>query len=246
MKLLTRFDPRLKLPILLYGITTLFLPIKTVRLAILVAVVLLVSVATLRKQMVFPILSITPILVITLVVTPLLYTSGKPLWSIQERAILTTDGLEEALRLIARFTGITSLFALFHYTTSPGEFIATLRWYRLSYRASLVLNMITRFIPSLLQLYSRVDDAHRMRRSREFQQNSRLFRRVRTLIPTLTSVLILTLRRIEPLSMSLELRGIGSTTSRTNYHRLRQHRGLAIQFAIAILGMILLGYIIIR
>jgi energy-coupling factor transport system permease protein len=48
--------------------------------------------------------------------------------------------------------------------------------------------------------------------------------RIRNILPTLTSALVVTLRNIPALSMSLEARGFGSAVKRTQYHDLSAYR----------------------
>lgn len=144
--------------------------------------------------------------------------------------ILTTGGLEETGRLLCRFTGITICFALFYITTPAESFIASLRWFGLPFKAALVLNLTLRFIPSLFTLYQRVEDAHSLRRSGESAGGRGFFGRLKRLLPTLTSVLIQAVKRIAPLSMTLELRGIGAAGRRTSYIRLPRGKKVKFQF----------------
>jgi len=104
----------------------------------------------------------------------------------------------------------------------------------------LVLNLTLRFIPSLFDLYRRVEDAHSLRRAGEVNQGNSLFHRMGRLLPTLTSVLILSVKRIAPLSMTLELRGIGLKNKRTTYAGLPRHPRVVFEF---IGVLILLGII---
>ena len=100
-----------------------------------------------------------------------------------------------------------------------------------------MLNLTLRFIPSLFTLYRRVEDAHSLRRAGESSRGRGFFGRLGRLLPTLTSVLIQAVKRIAPLSMTLELRGVGGAGRRTSFVRLPRNRRTAVQFAGVLLFM---------
>ncbi|HRV24419.1 MAG TPA: hypothetical protein P5046_04290 [Sphaerochaeta sp.] len=60
--------------------------------------------------------------------------------------------------------------------------------------------------------------------------------KIRSLIPTLTSSLVLALRSIPTLALSLELRGYGRANKRTRYHDLSSYHRTFTDFLIS--GMI--------
>jgi energy-coupling factor transport system permease protein len=182
-------------------------------------------------------ISILPILILVALLTPFFFRQGAPVWQIRGTVLVTIRGLEETGRLLIRFTGITTVFALFYLTTPAEQFLSALEWYGLPFRAALVLNLTLRFIPSLFILYQRVEDAHSLRRAGELSGHSGFFRRFRNLLPTLTSVLIQAIKKIGPLSMTLELQGVGLPGPRTRFFRLPRFRDVALQFFFTFLGL---------
>lgn len=235
-----RFDPRGKIILLLILLITFFLPLKIEHLAIHLAVVAALTVIFLGiGNALRPLRLILPILILVLVLTPPFHREGPVLFSIRSFPILTAFGLLEALRLIVRFTGITLIFYLFMGTTDPDSLALAFRWFRLPFAISMVLSIAMEYIPTIRRLYNQVRDAHRLRlagetgeakpatssgRTRGKGKNKPRKRRGHRLaetIPILTSVLILSVRRIPTLAMALECRGVGRKNRRSSFHTLK-------------------------
>ena len=229
---LHRYDPRAKSLLLLAFLVLFFLPIRVGHLgAYLVAVAVLSCVFLGIRNTLRPIRLILPVLVLVLLLTPPFHREGSVLISIRGLTVLTVSGLLLALRLIIRFTGITMAFYLFIGTTDADELILAFRWFRLPYTVSLVLSLALGYIPTIRALYDQVRDAHRLRLAAEGEgadaaggrpQRRGLFKRVGEAVPALTSVLILSVRRIPTLAMALECRGVGRKNPRTSYHTLKR------------------------
>jgi energy-coupling factor transport system permease protein len=228
---LHRYDPRVKGLLLLAFLVLFFLPLRVWHLVIYLGLLVLLSVAFLGvPNTLRPIRLILPILVLVLLLTPPFYREGSPLITIRALTVVSVPGLLLALRLVVRFTGITLVFYLFIGTTDPDDLILAFRWFRLPYSVSLVLSLALGYIPTIRGLYDQVMEAHQLRMAEEGKivgvQAARrraggLFRRVREAIPVLTSVLILSVRRIPTLAMALESRGVGRRNPRTSYHNLK-------------------------
>jgi energy-coupling factor transporter transmembrane protein EcfT len=92
------------------------------------------------------------------------------------------------------------------------------------------LGIALQYIPTLRDLYLQVVDAHRLRSSGQQADGPRprgLLRKLRAdLLPVLTSVLIVAVRRITVLAMALEVRGVGLRVRRSSYARLPAGRSL--------------------
>ena len=237
-----RYDPRAKTLLLLAFLVLFFLPIRIGYLAAYLAVVVALSGVFLGiSNTLRPIRLILPILVLVLLLTPPFYREGSALLTVRGLTILSVSGLMLALRLIIRFSGITMAFYLFIGTTDPDDLILAFRWFRLPYAVSLVLSLALGYIPTILTLYDQVRDAHRLRLAVEGEggktaarpRKRGLFKRLREAIPVLTSVLILSVRRIPTLAMALECRGVGRKNPRTSYHTLKTGRALLRDGAIA-------------
>jgi energy-coupling factor transporter transmembrane protein EcfT len=175
--------------------------------------------------------------------------------SLRGFVLLSVPGLMETLRLIIRFTGITVLFYLFLGTTDQENLILAFRWFGLPFTFSLILGLSLEYIPTILILYNQVQDAHRLRSADEEPASDRehsarrtssgertrrdrekgLFRRLARAIPVLTSVIVLSVRRIPTLAMALECRGVGRKNRRGSYRSLKSGRSLLIDAAIALI-----------
>jgi energy-coupling factor transport system permease protein len=235
-----RFDPRGKIILLVVFLITFFLPLRIEHLGINLAILAALTVIFLGiGNALRPLRLILPILILVLVLTPPFHRAGPVLFSIRGVSILTVSGLLEALRLIVRFTGITLLFYLFMGTTDPDSLILTFRWFRLPFAVSMVLSIALEYIPTIRRIYNQVRDAHRLRlageaveaqpattadRTRRKVLNKHRGRRGHRLaetIPILTSVLILSVRRIPTLAMALECRGVGRKNRRSSFNSLK-------------------------
>jgi len=247
-----RYDPRAKIALLLAFLALFFLPIPVGQLGVYLAAILLVTgvflgiLNTLR-----PIRLILPILILVVLLTPPFHRYGPVLISIRGFAILSVPGLLETIRLIMRFTGITVIFYLFLGTTEQDDLILAFRWFGLPFTLSLILGIALEYIPTILMLYNQVQDAHRLRRAGTGAfpeavpepgqdrtsgrgENKGLFRRLADAIPVLTSVIVLSVRRIPTLAMALECRGIGRKNRRGSYRSLKSGRSLLFDGAIAL------------
>ena len=242
--LLHRFDPRAKLVVLLLLLVVFFLPLRVLALlGYLMFVALLCGVALGIRDLRSPVAGILPILVLVLLLTPPLTGGGRTLVSIGGVILVTTAGLQEAARLIVRFTGITIAFYLFFRTTEPEHIVLSFRWFGLPFAACLIVTITLRYIPYLAAVYGNVTDAHRLRRdSNAGSTGLRVFARLRSLLPILTSVLIYAVKRIPVLSMTLESRGVGRAGLRTDYLQLARGRALAAH-ALAGLGVCIAIYL---
>jgi len=245
-----RYDPRAKTLLLLAFLVLFFLPIAVGHLAAYLAVVVLLSGAFLGlSNTLRPIRMILPILILVMLLTPPFYREGSALLAVRGLTVLSVSGLLLALRLIIRFTGITMVFYLFIGTTDPDELILSFRWFRLPYTVSLILSLALGYIPTIRTLYDQVRDAHRLRLAAKgegvgeagvHRRGRGLFKRLRESIPVMTSVLILSVRRIPTLAMALECRGVGRKNARSSYHTLKTRAALLRDGAIALAAVAVL------
>ena len=217
-----RADPRFQLLALLIWVVAFIYPSDLASQGeCYLGVIVLFAIGLPLRSILVPIRSIWPILVLVLLLTPPFHVGGRTILDIGGWYRLSTAGLGEALRLILRFTGITSVFFLFFRTTSIDDFILALQWFGMPYTAALVITIAFRYIPSLISLYGNIQDAHALRRPAA--QNSHGYHPVRRfthIFPTLVSVMIHSIKGIPNLSMALELRGFGRHERRTSYRTL--------------------------
>jgi energy-coupling factor transport system permease protein len=228
---LHRFDPRCKLVLLVLFLVLFLLPIPLTLYAGYFAFLVLIILAALGvRELLPPLRLIGPLLLLMAVLTPPFHRQGQVYLSIAGWPLLTSEGVLETARLLVRFTGITLALFAFMRTSSPEQVLLTLRWFGLPFQAGLALGIALQYMPTLRDLYLQVVDAHRLRRSgrQEGGPPPRGFlRRLRAdLLPVLTSVLIVAVRRITVLAMALEVRGVGLKGRRSSYSTLPAGRPL--------------------
>jgi len=215
---LHRLDPRVKLPLLVLIVVCIFLRDRSMAPPVYVLVLFLAAVGFLGFQdAVAPVRMLLPLLLFIAVLTP--FFTGDGIWVVNPATI------GEVYRLFCRLLGVSLGFYLFFRTTETEAFIAVLQWYGLPFRAGLVMGLALRWIPSMMGLYRSVEEAHSLRVSEARTGRAGAIRRVRQVIPTLTSVLIQSIRQIPALAMALESRGVGRPEPRTRWYRFTPLRG---------------------
>jgi len=237
--LLHRFDPRCKLPLAALFTALFFLPLPLALLgAYLGAVALALWLFLGFRELVRPLRTIAPLLLLVVLLTPPFHRGGEVYLRLGGLTLLSDAGAREAARLALRLAGITfTLFALLR-STDPADLILALRAFGLPFSAGLVVSVALQYVPSLKGLYDQVQDAHRLRRAESAQPGPKGLQSVRSLLPQLTSVLILSIRRIPILAMALEMRGVGRKNRRTSMRKLPRGRRLVLNaLAAAAVGL---------
>ena len=241
-RFLEQFDPRAKFMVLLAYLPLFFLPLPILMVTGYLAAIVFINLISLGPRGVIrPFMSILPILLLVLFLTPLFQREGESFIVIGGRILVTTGGINEALRLIIRFSGITLLFYLFANTTNADIFITSCYRMGMPFNIVLVVTIALRYIPYLMTLYREVTDAHSLRKGSDgVIRGFSPFRRVKNLLPVLTSVLIQAIRQIPVLSMALECRGVGRRVKRSTYLELKNRSGLMADFSFALLIILIL------
>ncbi|MGE4453248.1 MAG: energy-coupling factor transporter transmembrane protein EcfT [Sphaerochaeta sp.] len=230
---LYRFDPRAKLLLMLLMCIWFFLPVPLLHLAIVVALVVVSGASNTGWAHIWKTFcSISPMLVFMVFFMPFNVREGSPLVTLGNFTLITAEGLEQALRLMSRFIGITYACTLLFATTVMHEVMLALRWYRLPYKASLVVTLAFTYIPFIAESFNQISESHRLREA-EDEQKKRWTQRLKDLVPTLTSALVVALRSIPNLAMSLEMRGFGRTERRSSYHTLASYRHVFTHFLLS-------------
>lgn len=236
-----RADPRLKLFVLvvwvIFFVLSSSLPVLAsyyLLLAVVLGIFLSIRVLFIALRIIWP------ILLLVLVLTPPFQVGGTILFEIGSRYRISTGGLGEAAMLMLRFSGITTLFVTFFRTTPIDRFILTLRWYGLPYSAALVVTIAFRYIPSFIQVYHNIRDAHALRRPESTGTTGfNPIKKFSGIFPTLVSVMIHSVKGIPSLSMALETRGFGRNNPRTSYLQLRPIQKVVHQLPIFIIVLFL-------
>ncbi|MCK5672329.1 MAG: energy-coupling factor transporter transmembrane protein EcfT, partial [Spirochaetales bacterium] len=224
-------DPRIKTVLLLTIVILFFFPLSITAMAAISFLLLLTGINSLGfSRSLQPIKMILPIIIFVILLTPPFFRGGNPVLVIKDIIILTGEGLEQTLRLIFRFSGITLCFYIFFSTTSINYFILTLNWFHLPFKAALVITIALRYIPYMIIIYNNIKDAHKLR-GYDYRQK-KLWKKLNSIFPTLVSVLIQSIKSIPTLSMALELRGIGLETKRSQFNYIKSNR-MILQITIA-------------
>ena len=240
---LYRLDPRAKILLMLLLCVFFFLPISLAGLLITVALIVVVGWHNTGKRNVWAVFrSILPMLIFMVIFSPFSGRGGTPLVQIRSFTLLTKEGALQTLRLAGRFIGITYVCTLLFATTVMGEVILALRFWRLPYKAALVITLSFTYIPFIAESFDRISESHRLRQAGS-EERKNYIQRLKDLMPTLTSVLVVALRSIPNLAMSLEMRGLGRDEKRTSYHSLDSYTRLFTDLLISIIMVTLLWLI---
>ncbi|MFA7190379.1 MAG: energy-coupling factor transporter transmembrane component T [Sphaerochaetaceae bacterium] len=214
--ILSRLDSRLKLILLLELCALVFLPLKTAAIAGLAAALSLFAASQTgfkRASKVFG--SVLPVILIMLVLSPLTERAGDPLLVLGGTVVLTRQALDSLLRIGSRFLILTFGFSLLIQTTRQGDLVEALVCFGLSYKASLTVSLILRFLPSLSHAFSQISESHLLRQSKAGRR-----RKIGETIPSLISALVFALRQIPLSAMALEQRGFGGSVKPSRFHKL--------------------------
>lgn len=231
---LYRMDPRAKVMAMLLVCIFLFLGITLEGLYSTVVLLILVgSVNTGLRHTGRTFKSILPMLIFMALFMPFNVRSGQSLISIGSFVLITREGALQAARLGGRFIGITYACTLLFATTPMTDVMLALRWYRLPYKASLVVTLSFTYIPYIADSFTQITESHRLREGGDLEKKRSVFKRLKDLLPTLTSALVVALRSIPYLAMSLEQRGFGREEKRTSYHSLDSYRHVFTDFIIS-------------
>jgi energy-coupling factor transport system permease protein len=222
---LHRLDPRAKLLFLPVTLAAFFVPSPPWVLFLFVTMIVAVIAAFLGPgQLLPPLKTLGPILVLILVLTPPFHRGGVPMIRVLGVTLVTTEGADTTIVMLLRFVGITLGFFAVVRTVALDDMVLSMRWFGLPYAACLVMTITLRTIPSLAATWHNVIDAHRLRSG--LAKNRRRFRIVETYLPVLTSVLIEAVKGIPVLAMALESRGFGRRNRRTAFAELKSGRAL--------------------
>ncbi len=230
------FDARPKLLTVLLLCIMVFLPVRQVGLWVLVGAAFLTAWHAIDfKQALQPLRTILFILIIMVLFTPLTYRDGEFIIFIGQFPFITREALMQVNNLAARFLGITYICTLYVWTTPMADINLALRWYRLSYKAALVLTLAFRFIPFIADSFGMIQDSHALRNAVMVKGKSSKRQRLLDVVPTVTAALVFALKSIPYLAMTLEHRGFGNNVKRSSYRQLHAKGGLFTHFLLSVM-----------
>lgn len=222
---LHHLDPRAKLILLVVVLAAFFIPSAPwVLLLSTVVIVCVIALVLGPAQLVPPLKTLWPILILIALLTPPFHRAGSPVVQVSGVLLVSTDGLNTTLVMLLRFLGITYGFFAVVRTLALDDMVLSLRWFGLPYSACLVITITLRTIPTLGATWRNVLDAHRLRSGPSTSAPRRKL--VETYLPVLTSVLIEAVKGIPLLAMALESRGFGRRNPRTSFAELKKGRRL--------------------
>ena len=229
---LNRFDPRAKLVLLITVIVIFFLPVHIIHLAVLSFLIMVLS------SMVFgiraglkPLKSFIPIFLLIGLLAPLFSNAGNTLISLFNGFIRITDlGLLKAARLILRLAGVSLFIYIYFITTELSQFVLTLRFFLLPFRAALVISAAVRYIPLLASAGSKIKNSEKLLGINKSR-----------IVSLLTGLTIYAVKQIPVLAANLESRGVFRKNKRTSYFILPPARKLALDtlICLSIIGLII-------
>ena len=242
---LHRWDARAKLLFLPLVLAAFFVPSTPVVLLVLAAMIAaLVAIALGPSQLLPPLKTLWPVLILITVLTPPFHLAGPALIRVGTVTLLTHEALATTLTLLARFLGITYGFFAVVRAMSLDDLVLGLRWFGLPYSACLVVTITLRTIPALALTWHAVRDAHRLRAGRGDRGRPPV---VKTYLPVLTSVMIEAVKGIPVLAMALESRGFGRRNPRTSFSGLKEGSRLFVDAAgLAAAAVALLWPLVVR
>lgn len=236
------FDSRIKIFLLPLFLIYFFLPLPlSIYGGYTVFFILLIILVLGTRDLFIPLRMILPLIIMISLLTPLFHKEGEQLIQFGSYTFLTTVGLDETLRYIFRFAGISFLFFIFFRTTSMDDIILGLSWYRLPYTLTLVISIALRYIPHLAGLYGQIKAAHALRCSvNDLVPRRRGIGRMGNLFPVLVSLVIQSVKTIPVLTMALELKGIGRSNVRTQCRTLETPAKIVLQIICSVLLLVLM------
>jgi len=154
---------------------------------------------------------------------------------------LTTENLEYALAITARFLVLITSFSLFFLTTSPDKLSLALEKARIPFEFNFAFITAIRFVPVLADEAQSIIDAQRSR-GLELDKGG-FFMRIRKYIPILLPLIINSIRRSLELAEAMESRAFGATSNRTNLFELRMNGRDYAALAVVLLALVSVLYV---
>ena len=196
------FDVRPKLAFtLLFSIVTFMMSSPEGMAAVLLLPLILMLIAAGAKETWRCYLHILPLVIILLLFIPLQERDGVPLLIVHGITVMTEEGLWTVMRIISRLCGVSGILMLLLITERNEDIIRGLRAFHLPYNAAIAVSMILRFIPYLASLFSEIRDSMSLR----LEEGKRGY----PVLPSITSLVVASIRMIPETAAALEERGFG-------------------------------------
>ena len=229
------FDPRAKIIFTLLICFLSFLPISWMEQTALSLFALILSLRMLGvKNTLANIRLVLPILIMMTLLLPFQGRGGEVLVTIREIDVVTVGSLIAWQRIFNRFLLLSLMCSLLMETTKTSDLLLSFRFFRLPYNVALVLSLSMRLIPTIADTFSAIRDSQRLRLPNPGEEERKKGRVISSLLSTLTSVLVVSLKSISSTSCALELRGYGRNNPRSSYRKLKCVRKVFTHFILSV------------
>ena len=228
--LIHRFDPRIKIILMVLLIVVLFLCSGFVSLGIFTvftAVIIILSKVSLglylkNLKVILPIVLLTSIL-------NLLYTKGGVEYHLFWKISIYSDGIYRAVFMCLRILLLIIISSILTYTTTPSEITDALERLLLPLKFiglgnavhsfSMMMTIALRFIPTLIDETEKIMNAQKARGAD--LESGGLLRRIKALLPILIPLLISSVRRAYELAEAMESRCYNGGKGKTRMKQLK-------------------------
>jgi len=177
---------------------------------------------------------ITPVLMFMVLFLPLQKRDGEAIAVVHGFSLATKEGLMSFAFTAERFISISLLYSLLMNTTSTTSFILALQSFNIPYSFSLVLAMALRFIPTISETFQRIRESQSLRLPNPNEEERRKGK-LRDLLPTLTSILVVSLKSIPSTAAALDMRGYRPRGKRSSAKELPRIKEVASHFLIPLI-----------
>lgn len=227
------FDPRAKMIFTVLMGVVCFLPLSWESQCILTLGVVILSLSMVGwKNTLHSLSLILPILIMMTLFMPLQGRSGEVVWRVGSVNVIYGHSLFIWQRILNRFLVLSLLCSLLSQTTRSNDIILALRFFRLPYSVALVISMALRLIPTIAGTFQEIRESQKLRLPNPgVEEKGR--RKLTSIIPTLVSVIVVSMKSISSLSQALELRGYGRENRRSSYKILKSVKKVFPHFIIS-------------
>lgn len=237
------FDPRAKIIFTLLCCILPFLPLSWMAQCALTLTSLLLSITQIGwKNTMKNIKVILPILLLMTILMPLQGRGGDVILRIKNVDILTTGAVFSWQRILNRFLLLSLMCSLLVETTKTSDILLSLRSFRLPYSVALVFSLSMRLIPTIADTFLEIRDSQRLRLPNPGEEEAKK-KKISSLLPTLTSVLVVSIKSISSTAEALELRGYGNSNKRSSYRKLKNVKIVFHHFVLSVMVPAIIGVV---
>ncbi|MGN1163637.1 MAG: energy-coupling factor transporter transmembrane component T family protein [Candidatus Ornithospirochaeta sp.] len=230
------FDPRAKIIFTLLVCFSSFLPLSWMAQTTLTLFSLILSLRMLGVKYTWHnVRLVLPILVMMTVLLPFQGRGGEVLLKIKGLDVVTSGSVFQWQRIFNRFLLLSLMCSLLMETTKTSDLLLSFQFFRLPYSVALVLSLSMRLIPTIADTFTVIRDSQRLRLPNPGEEEAKKGKKVSSLLSTLTSVLVVSLKSISSTSEALELRGYGRKNKRSCYKKLKSVKEVFPHFILSVM-----------